>query len=310
MRTWRGIPLGLSGVLGAALAHGYFWRADWCVALTVWPAWVWVIPGLVLAGLGCSRATRIISALLGGAWLVFLGMFAEDPKSLLRGWFSAPTRGELRIVSLNCAGNAQAAAEAMALDPDVVLLQESPSEGRLQELSGERDTVVWGLDASIIARGGLQAVAPRRQRGEFHFVQARWRSPGGREVDLVSLRLAPNVLRTDLWRPACWREHAADRRQRRDWLRAVTAQLAAGPCIMGGDFNAPAGDAIYRELTPALYDVFAEAGRGWGNTLLNDLPVIRIDQIWVTTHFRAVNVRACRTQHSDHRLEVCDLTWR
>ncbi|MBI4474447.1 MAG: hypothetical protein HY646_17385 [Acidobacteria bacterium] len=80
--------------------------------------------------------------------------------------------------------------------------------------------------------------------------------------------------------------------------------------MVGGDFNAAAGDASDRDLQPDLHDAFAEAGRGWGNTLLNDLPVVRIDQIWVSRHFRAVNVRAYRTRYSDHRAVVCDLDWR
>ena len=40
---------------------------------------------------------------------------------------------------------------------------------------------------------------------------------------------------------------------------------------------------------------------------LSDIPLLRIDQIWTSDHFRAVRVRARKTEHSDHRMVVCDL---
>jgi hypothetical protein len=307
----------LSAVLCAAVAHCYFWRSDWCVAVTVWPAWVWALPGLLLLSLGFRRATKIASIALLVVWLIFVAMFTEEPRSLLRGLCRSSPLEEtqrLRIVSLNCAGNSQAAREVAAFHPDLVLLQESPSQGQVQALAqslyGPRAGVVWGLDASMIADGKLRPVSGHPQRGDFHFVQAQWQTPAGREMEVISVRLAPNTLRTDLWSPGCWREHSADRRQRREWLRTVAAQLHDLPCILGGDFNAPGGDAIVEGLKPKLYDVFAEAGRGWGDTLLNDLPIVRIDQIWVNRQLRALDVRAWRTQHSDHRAVVCDLVWR
>ncbi len=80
-----------------------------------------------------------------------------------------------------------------------------------------------------------------------------------------------------------------------------------GPLLVGGDFNAPAGDAIYRLLRPRLRDAFAVAGRGWGNTALNDIPVSRIDQVWASDAFRPTAVTARRTAYSDHRMVVADL---
>ncbi|MEN6581066.1 MAG: hypothetical protein ABFD54_01285 [Armatimonadota bacterium] len=47
--------------------------------------------------------------------------------------------------------------------------------------------------------------------------------------------------------------------------------------------------------------------RGWGNTVLNDFPVQRIDQVWLSDGLRAISVRAHKTRHSDHRLVVCDV---
>jgi len=79
------------------------------------------------------------------------------------------------------------------------------------------------------------------------------------------------------------------------------------PIILGGDFNAPAGDAVLRLLRPRLHDAFREGGRGWGNTVLNDLPVLRFDQTWLSGDLRATRVHARKTQRSDHRMVVCDI---
>ncbi len=77
--------------------------------------------------------------------------------------------------------------------------------------------------------------------------------------------------------------------------------------IIGGDFNAPQGDAVFRLLGPRLHDTFPEGGRGWGNTITNGFPFLRIDQVWASGSIRADRVIARRTRHSDHRIVVCDL---
>lgn len=117
--------------------------------------------------------------------------------------------------------------------------------------------------------------------------------------------------RSDRWRPDCWREQTANRRLRREELREVAKQIAAQPratpLLLGGDFNAPAGDAIFRLLQPRPRDTFREAGLSWGDTILNELPLQRIDQVWISDSFRPAAVVARKTQSSDHRLVVCDL---
>ena len=61
-------------------------------------------------------------------------------------------------------------------------------------------------------------------------------------------------------------------------------------------------------LTPRMHDTFREGGRGWGDTVINEFPFLRIDQVWVSGAFQAVNVVARKTRRSDHRMVVCDLT--
>jgi hypothetical protein len=64
----------------------------------------------------------------------------------------------------------------------------------------------------------------------------------------------------------------------------------------------------FRALAPR-HDAFGKAGRGWGNTILNSAPFLRIDQIWLSPELRAVDVYSQKTEHSDHRMVVCDVTF-
>lgn len=300
----------------------YFVRFDSCALVTVFPAWVWLIPGLSLAAFESRRGNRRVGVAILGLWLVFLLWFADTPASLLRGMVAsasscdlAETDGTLRVITLNCATSARAAREVAEYRPDVVLLQESPSRKQLealaQRLYGDEGGVVWGPDASIVARGRVTAVeTPASLRGDC--VQARIRLDSGAEVTVVSLRLVPSTFRLDFWSPACWQDYADNRRERRRQLLTILRETEAiapsSPLVLGGDFNAAPGDAVFRSLRPRLVDAFVRAGVGWGGTILNDRPVLRIDQVWVSDHFSPTAVFAKRTRHSDHRMVVCDLS--
>lgn len=324
-RGWGAVGLlAASGVLCLAMALCYLLRADGCAAITVFPAWVWAVPGLLLALAGWRMGWRAVVALFA-LWVLYLGVVPEEGRVLLAHRPLppvAPPPGAIRVVSLNCGGgNPLAADEVLAYHPDIVLLQESPSSRHVEALARRlfpQDPVTLvGVDAAIITHGRLEPMPPPRSlptlvRGAY--VYARVTLPGGRRIGVVSLRLLPPLLRMDLWSPACWRDQRENRQLRRAQLRAITGQYAdwptTEPLILGGDFNAPAGDAVCRLLTPRLHDAFREGGAGWGNTHMSDLPLLRIDQIWLSPNLRATAVTARPTRHSDHRMVVCDLVVR
>lgn len=314
-RALAGVSILLSLVLGIV----YALRPDAWAAVTVLPAWVWAAPGLGLAALAW-RAGRWagVSAL---CWLLFLLVHSEEVRSLRRprAWDAtvSPAPGALRVVTLNCAGgDAAAAGEVAAVHPDVVLLQESPGEREVvtlaRRLFGAAGGVVCGPDATILARGTVRDTGPRPVSPGF--VQARVTLAGGRELEVVSLRLTPATVRYDLWSPSCWREQMANRQVRQAELSTVAARISVvpggTPLIVGGDFNAPAGDAIFRVFRPRLRDAWREGGTGWGNTILGDAPFHRIDQIWIDAGFAPRSVAARRTRRSDHRMVVADLAFR
>lgn len=301
----------------AIVSVAYVGRFDTCAAITVFPVWVWFGAGFGPVVLLLRRRGNRWVMLAMLTWLVFLLAFAEEPWSLLRLVTPTPTSaGErLRVVSLNAnIGNRDVLEDLARFRPDLVLLQESPSQAEVETIArrlfGDEGTFVYGVDASLIARGAVMpAELPIELRG--YLVQARVRLPSGREVAVISTRLTPGVFRLDLWSPDCWREQAENRRNRREQIGRIVSQVQSVPdeipIIVGGDFNAPQGDAVFRLFRPRLRDAFAVAGRGWGNTITNDFPFLRIDQIWVSEALEVRSVMARKTAHSDHRMVVCDL---
>lgn len=311
----------LGGLLFVFTAVCFVAEPDACAAVTAWPPWAWAVPGLLLTLLGCrSRSRRFVFAVLC-AWAVYGLVLSEEPKSMLlgpvRNHFTSPVpRSQvLRIASLNCAvGNAAAANEVIPHHPDVVLLQESPSRRHVevlgQVLFGKRACVAWGADCSVIAEGDI-IPDPSAHDMPVCANAVRVRLKRGVEALLMSVRLSPPVFGTDFSSSAYWRAQTAQRRTHRRELRAIATWLDAHsddlPVVAGGDFNAPGWDGALKELPSRLRDTFLEAGIGCGNTVLNDLPVLRFDQIWASRGFRVLSVRAYETRNSDHRLVVCDL---
>ncbi len=201
----------------------------------------------------------------------------------------------------------------IAYRPDIVLLQESPSRSVLEDLSrrlfGDEASMIHGPDASLIVRGQVTPADLTNAQRSF-FVQGRVHLASGEELEVISTRLRPALLRLDLWSPSCWRAQKLNRQARRQEMRTIARRVAEVPqevpILVGGDFNAPAGDAVFRLLQPFLRDAFHEEGRGWGNTITNTYPVQRIDQIWISDGLRPLNVVARPTDRSDHRMVVCE----
>jgi len=97
------------------------------------------------------------------------------------------------------------------------------------------------------------------------------------------------------------------RTQLRETVNALDLEASDPPLIVGGDFNAAGGDAIFRLFKGRLKDAFKEAGLGWGNTAINVCPVARPDQVWVGRRARSLRSWVKVTEHSDHRMVLCDL---
>lgn len=307
-KSWMQIG---SASLLVILAALYAFRPAMTTAITTWPAAV----GMFL-GIGIAMFARRPRRWLIFGWLAFGLIFVEEFRSLPRELLPAQNR-DFRVITLNCAGgSALAAAEVKALQPDLVLLQESPSRPDLerlaQELFGDSTLVTSGPDAAILARGKLTPIPRPRRIGNF--VAARWEPAPGQSIDVVSLRLAPPVLRFDLLNPAAWQKFSRSRDQRGEEMNQIQRQLqslGAKPVIIGGDFNTPPDAGIQKNLLANMQDAFNVAGVGLGATCVNPYPsIVRIDQIWTTPRVECVRAWVATTQNSDHRMLVADYRWR
>ncbi|MCH8978274.1 MAG: endonuclease/exonuclease/phosphatase family protein [Armatimonadetes bacterium] len=304
MRSW--VSVSIAALIGAL----YLFRPDATEAVTVWPAWLWVVPGVLLAWK--KRASWLWTGVRWPllAWLV-VGLGLSE---LWRVVLPARGPGDLRVVTLNAAGEMELALEeAAGFGPDVLLLQESATVAGLEQFVdrtfGQEYDFVLGIDCSVLVRG--KAIRQDTSATNFTFVTAQLSD--GTKVDIVCLRMAPYWPRLDYWNPDCWRSYADHRASRRLELAeiwtAVQPLRTGAPLILGGDFNAVPDRSVASVVADDLKDSYASAGTGWYGTAMNDLPLFRIDQVWTSDDFKAVGSRSKKSAASDHRLVLADFDW-
>jgi len=316
----RLLPVGVSLAGCVLLSAIYVVRPANVDPVTIWPFWFWSVPGAALGLLGLSRQTWRWNVATVVLWALNTCWIAEEPRSVLRACLGPQTAsraqpGFLRVVTLNCAGGrTEPVVDALAQDPDILFLQEMPGRNQLARLLESRPgwELATGMDAAIAALGEVQEQPLTRDESLFmcvvRVVPARLRPPT--EIAALSTRLFLPQLRFDLWRPSVWRGAAQVRALRAEQVTYLTTHVAAAaraPVILGGDFNTPAGDSLLRPLRPHLRDAFSEAGSGWPNTITDEHPMSRVDQVWVSDQFQVLGGRVVYTQHSDHRMVVMDL---
>jgi len=269
---------------------------------------------------GYKKAKRLSICLIA-LWFVFLFTFAEEPRSLLRAIYKKPdilrlntNEKYVRVISLNCGGgNINAAKEIIQYSPDIVLLQESPPQKQMNDfidqLFDNSATLIYGMDTSIIiTKGQLKNDFPDQQHTFITKVIITFNNV---DILLANIRLMPPEIEFNLLTPKTWCKHRDDRQERRKQIAKIENFLNESdiekPVVVGGDFNVKANDGTLRPLNKYLTDAFTKAGTGWGHTAINDFPVFRVDQIWVSKHFKVISCFARKTVYSDHRMVICDL---
>jgi len=304
LRSW--VSVGIAALVGAL----YLVRPDATEALTVWPAWLWVVPGVLIAWK--KRVAWIWTAVRWPmvAWLV-VGLGLSE---LWRVALPSKQAGDVRIVSVNTAGQMELAMEEAArLQPDVVLFQESATVAGLEPFVdrtfGQDYSLVLGLDCSVLVQG--RVISQETSSSNFTFVSAELAD--GQRIDVVSLRMAPPWPRLDYWNPDCWRSYAEHRASHRRELAEIWKEVQAlrtgAPLIFGGDFNVVPDPSVAKAIADDLKDSYSAAGTGWYGTAMNDLPLFRIDQVWASEELDAVGSRSQRSAASDHRLVIADFEW-
>jgi endonuclease/exonuclease/phosphatase (EEP) superfamily protein YafD len=280
---------------------------------------VWAVPSLAAAALGAALrrpGLGAVGAALAGLHLAWL---RPEIRRRPRPHTSPPARragvgdpARLRLFSQNLLfTNTRmegVAAEVVAADPDVVVLQEvsRPNLAALERTGlVDRYPHRW-LDPRTDALG--TAILSRHRLEEA----GRWWCAGlvmARATVVVGdRRLALYDVHTRApigpGAPAHWEEQLA--------TLAHVASSEPGPLVLAGDFNASSGHRAFRELLAAgLVDAHVAAGRWWATTWpcdLRPLPSLsRIDHVLVSPHLEVLNVRPADGRSSDHRPGVVDL---
>ncbi len=320
------LPLGAL-VLHVVIFVSYARRWDKLAALTVFPFWAWGLLGMGLAGFAWLLTRQRFALAVTLLWLGTVLIFSDETRPLLRSWHARPELGPppaapdgsrvRRIITLNCkAGffNPQAAREVVPWAPDVVLLQESTDPSVLQQVARElyggnpADHAVGTWECGIITRGRIL----RSVTGNLpSSLSATIQFDDGTLLEAASVHLRGAETDVRLYKREALFKHAINRVTRRaDLQKLVTLQTLMNgerAALIGGDFNAPAGDAIFRLLKSAGFtDGMAAVGSGWPDTFPNAAPMLRIDHLWNNARLVPVRGRVVRTLHSDHRMVICD----
>jgi len=210
-------------------------------------------------------------------------------------------------------------------DPDVVAIQEL-TPGAATALAGllHRRYPHWAVRPAPSPAGtGVFSRFPIREASAFRLSeQGHWcqrmliDAPGG-TLDLFNVHpRIPNLGSRRLgkvWFPTCYEPG----RRRAEIGRLLCLLPAERPLVVLGDFNVTESSPEYRLLRARLGDAYRAVGRGLGHTFPSLLslppnfpalwPVLRLDYVWHSAHFRPLSARHGRSGGSDHRPVVVRL---
>ncbi len=306
----------------------YARQPDRFAAFTLFPIWIWGSLGLALCSVAFVVCRAPLALFTTAVWAVTILIVADETRALGRIGIAplkpgAPARysgrSVLRIATINWGGSDPNFPEGIVrFQPDIVCIQEIPHPYRLRQLNrrlyGGRGDYRYDKRSrcGVVVRGEI--LRSITNPTVFRSQNVRIRLPNGRMVELVNLHLQAASTDLRLWNRDCWRTHRINRQLRRtelgialQILQSTNRNPRLSEVIIAGDFNAPAGDRIYRSLRHDYFDTFRESGTGWSNTYHRRFPILRLDHIFVSKSFLPVRSRAVTIEESDHRMVVSDV---
>ncbi len=310
----------IANLVCVLLVAVHYFQPDRLAPVTLVPPWLWIVPGMFVILIARKSVSRVMLIFAIGLWFVFGFLFVEEARSLLRFQSFGPDARQsdqpstIRIVSLNCCmGSKKASVEPIGFQPDIVFFQESqgpiPTLETAKEYFGKTASAVHGGDVSIISNAKLDAIHVDPQS---HFVHVAATFADGRQCDLVCLRLSAPVFRMDFLSAGFWNDHRNTRQNHREQLQEIISHLENAArtkhWIIGGDFNLVGNDGALSAFEN-LRDTFFRAGSGWCDTGTSDYPLFHVDQVWTSQNIRCERQKVHRTENSDHRMVVVDLTF-
>jgi vancomycin resistance protein VanJ len=237
--------------------------------------------------------------------------------------FARPAGSPLRLLTFNIHSGARG---VKAIDrvideiqPDVICLQEAqlwPRRG------GPPDPLADLLDGYSVVTHGELAIASKYPilSSEVRLLcESGIRRPAlgavidfnGHEVEVVTVHLMTSAHRETVL------HHTGTLGSYVEGTGRVRSEQVAGliawtrtirrPLIIAGDFNTPPRGRFYRRLHREYKDAFAEAGLGLGHTFRSNIPVLRIDYVFLDNGVAPVRSYVPKVRASDHRPLVAEL---
>lgn len=327
---WRKIQKFLATVVPILLLIGYITvavsllnRWDSLVPVTLIPVWAWAGAGILISLLCWIVCRGWVPGALFCLFLISGVVFSEETVGIFRELAasirkstppaSPETKAFLRIVNVDCAGTESALRKAAESEPDIIVIRRAPEKAILEsvadQLYGVDRSVSVHKDLAILARGETLAFLPGAEDSAIH---VRLMHPVGLIIDITGVDLDGCAPRQDMWKPSVWEELISARVTNRRLVRTHLGENEIGGRkigrIVAGGFGTPPGDDVYRPLeSNDLIDTFDFAGMGWGNTFPADYPVLRLDQIWVSSNLLPVKSETRLNPAPANRIVVSDL---
>ena len=296
----------------------------WSEYFTVWPAFLWTLIFIPLVplmffmqsyrmGLSLILCMTILSIQCDICGRIQFDKSRKDPNAF-------------RLISWNIGGaipgGFPAALSALAQHkPDIVFFQETPDNDT--ETSSAVLSIPYfagfsmhdGGDCAILSRFPLEKVATRSI--------GPWDKPTlakahiGKTSQTLLLCNVRMMIPSSVFYPLAPRL-PVDNEQRLKQYDNLSQLLNETcmkenfplPIVLAGDFNVCGGArslGILRE-TLNLRDSWSTSGIGWGGTMPTEIPVARIDQVWLTPNIKPIGSRVLPNMPSDHRPVCVDFT--
>lgn len=216
---------------------------------------------------------------------------------------------ELRVLTLNCLGGASDVDKLVEFirkeNVHAVFLQESRLlHGDFSEQIKSR-LPDWDIEfeseTAIASRFPITEVKkiPTRWVYPRHVISAKISAPSG-NFRLISTHLTIPVFRGS---PLTILDRLKDEHDNRRNAYEIGIKEALSydyPVIYAGDFNTPPLHGIYGKIEERLDNAFVKAGAGWGFTFRHDIPLTRIDHIWVNKELDVTSAKVVDGFGSDH----------
>ena len=209
--------------------------------------------------------------------------------------------------------------QALDLDVDLIALQDVRSATKADRLlQAKLVHHVAAFDLAIYSRYPIvqwDRVAFPGDSGRIGFIWADVLLPEGDTLRVVNVHLVSTDVdlreaQSEQAKAGWWQSAKLLLRRmvRRAEPRSVQAGALAAwwsesprPAVVLGDFNDVPTSATHRRLRDLGSDSFAQAGAGWGSTYRGlRLVPLRIDWIWTSGPWRAVEHRVVKQTWSDH----------